>query len=38
MCPTTVLANSFCAFFQNNFSLTSGLNSIFTASKSFIQR
>src|SRR2546421_7648655 len=38
MCPTTVLASSFWSLRQSSFLRTSGLNSIFTASKSFIQR
>ena len=38
MCPTAVRASSFCPFLQKIFSRTSGLNSILTASKSFIQR
>src|SRR5712692_10164935 len=38
VCPKAVWASSFCPFFQKIFSRTSGLNSIFTASKSFIQR
>src|SRR6266516_4412887 len=38
ICPTAVCASNFCPFLHKIFSRTSGLNSILTASKSFIQR